>query len=240
MSDFAEAGLAVLYVLVIVGVLLSTTVTPTQAEYYKGLWRAEKQGRPSLSMWDDLSINRPFLVAVCSIVLISATLAWNRLRGSDSSIAGAVREGFPLAIANGVLVVAYFGLALQFFLLRFGRRGANYFSLFLFLAWVVPLVAGTIVVLAEFRGGGGPAQIIYAISPVAGIGLTSGAAAGSASGPDFRAVAAAAITPSLLFAFVFNGLVTAARRRVRRAVLAAAESIQAAEKAVAIGVDSDP
>ena len=87
LSDFAEAGLAVLYVLVIVGVLLSTTVTPTQAEYYKGLWRAQKQGRSSLSIWDDLSINRPFLVVVCALVLITATLAWNRLRGSDSSIA---------------------------------------------------------------------------------------------------------------------------------------------------------
>jgi hypothetical protein len=37
------------------------------------------------------------------------------------------------------------------------------------------------------------------------------------------AVAGAAITPSLLFAFVFNSLVTAARRRVQKGVLLAIE-----------------
>jgi hypothetical protein len=220
---------------VIVGILLATTVTPTQAEYYKGLWRAQKQGHPGLPFWDDLSTNRPWLAALCAVILITATLAWNRLRAADASINSAVREGLPLAIVHGVLVVAYFGLALQYFLLRFGRRGTNFLSLFLFLIWVVPLVAGTISVIADFRSEGGPAQVIYAISPIAGIGLASGAAAGGGAGPDFRAVAGAAITPSLLFTFVFNGLVTAARRRVRKAVLIAVE--KAGERAPA-GADS--
>jgi hypothetical protein len=227
LTDFAEAGVAILYVLVIVGILLTTTVTPTQAEYYKGLWRAQKQGRFGLPFWDDLSTNRPWLAALCAVILITATLAWNRLRGADVTISSAIREGFPLAIANGVLVVAYFGLALQYFLLRFGRRGTNILSLFLFLVWVVPLVAGTISVIAAFRNGG-LAQVIYAISPLAGIGLASGVAAGSASGPDFRVVACAAITPSLLFTFVFNGLVTAARRRVRKAVSIATDKARIA------------
>jgi hypothetical protein len=125
-----------------------------------------------------------------------------------------------LAIANGVIVVAYFGLGLQFFHLRFGRRGANYLSLFLFLVWVVPLIAGTIYALADFTGQQqGPALIIYAISPLAGLGLATGAAVGA--GINFMAVAGAAITPSLLFAFVFNGLVSAAGKRVQRAVLIA-------------------
>jgi hypothetical protein len=227
LTDFAEAGLAILYVLVLVGILLTTTVTPTQAECYKGLWRAQKQGRSGLPVWDDLSVNRPWLAALCAVILITATLVWNRLRGADASISSTIREGFPLAIANGVLVVAYFGLALQYFLLRFGRRGTSFLSLFLFLVWVVPLIAGTISVIADFRGHG-LAQVIYAISPLAGIGLASGVAAGGASGPDFRAVAGAAITPSLLFTFVFNGLVTAARRRVRKAALIAAEKAQTA------------
>jgi hypothetical protein len=222
LTEFSEAGIAILYVLVIVGLLLTATVSPTQAEYYKGLWRAQKLGRSSLSIWDDLSPSRPFLAALCAMILVSATLAWNRLRGADASVNSVVRESFPLAIANGVLVVAYFGLALQYFLLRFGRRGSSYLSLFLFMVWLVPLLAGTIFVIADFRGDGTPGQVIYAISPIAGLGLASGAAASSAS-TDFRAVAGAAITPSLLFAFVFNGLLTSAQRRVRKAVLIAAE-----------------
>jgi hypothetical protein len=238
LTDFAEAGLAILYVLVIVGILLTSTVTPTQAEYYKGLWRAQKLGRRGLPFWDDLAPNRPWLAALCTLILIVATLAWGRLSGAASSIQASVRDGFPLAIANGVLVVAYFGLALQYFLLRFGRRGTNFLSLFLFLIWVVPLVAGTIIVIADHRGDGGPAQMVYAISPIAGIGLSSGAAAGTGGGPDYRAVAGAAITPSLLFTFVFNGLVTAARRRVRKAVLIAAEKGRTAAEAVP--TDFDP
>ncbi len=133
-----------------------------------------------------------------------------------------VRQAYPLAIANGVIVLAYFGLALQFFLLRFGRRGPNYFSLFLFLVWVVPLIAGTICLLADWRGRGEwPALVINAISPVAGIALTAGTA--GTGGSDFLAVAGAAITPSLFFAFLFNSLMTAVRRRVHRAVLIATE-----------------
>ena len=74
-------------------------------------------------MWDDSPPIGPSS-AQLRVVLITATLAWNRLsRLADQR--PPVREGYPLAIANGVLVVAYFGLALQFFLLRFGRRGTN-------------------------------------------------------------------------------------------------------------------
>ena len=45
------------------------------------------------------------------------------------------------------------------------------------------------------------------------------------------AVEAAAITPSLLFTFVFNNLVTVARRRVQRAVLSGIEKTNATEMA---------
>ena len=42
-------------------------------------------------------------------------------------------------------------------------------------------------------------------------------------------VEAAAITPSLLYTFVFNNLVTVARRRVQKAVLAGIEKTKTAE-----------
>jgi hypothetical protein len=239
LTDVEYLAVVVLYVLAIVAILLTTAVTPSQAESYKGLWRAHKQGKASLALWDDLSLNRPFLAVVCAILLITATIAWNRLRGEYLGRNLVFREAFPLAIADGVVVVAYFGLALQFFQLRFGRRGTNYFSLFLFLVWVVPLIAGSIYVFADFRTQGGPSQVIYAISPVAGIGLATGMGAGGGQGSDFMAVAGAAITPSLLFAFVFNGLVSAARKRVQRAVRIAIEKSAAAGEVVTPDILTD-
>jgi hypothetical protein len=216
LTDFDAIAVLVLYLLVIIGILLTLTVTPTQAEYYKGIWRAVKQGRPRLSLWDDLSLNRPFLGVVCALVLVTATIAWRQLGGPGAGSSGPVKDAYPLAIANGVLVVAYFGLAHQFFQLRFGKRGSNYLALFLFLIWGVPLVVGTISLFANFMNSG-PSQILYALSPVAGLGLASGV--GEGAGTSLMGVEAAAITPSLLYTFVFNGLVTAARRRVQKAVL---------------------
>lgn len=229
LTDFEAIALLVLYLLVIFGILLTLTVTATQAEYYKALWRAAKQNRSRLSFWDDLSPNRPFLLVVCTIVLVTATIAWKRLGGPDIGGSGSSREAFPLAIANGVLVVAYFGLAHQFFQLRFGRRGSNFLALFLFVIWGVPLVVGTISLFANLMNSG-PAQIICALSPVAGLGLATGVAD---PGTSLMGVEAAAITPSLLYTFVFNNLVTMARRRVQKAVLVGIEKTKQAAGQVA-------
>ncbi len=64
-----------LYLLVIASLLLILLVTPTRAEYFKGLWRARKQGRGHLSWWEDLALNRVFLVIASAIVLATATAA---------------------------------------------------------------------------------------------------------------------------------------------------------------------
>ena len=63
----------VLYLLVLAALLLILLVTPTQAEYSKGLWRARKQGRSHLSWWEDLAINQVFVIIACAIVLAAAT-----------------------------------------------------------------------------------------------------------------------------------------------------------------------
>ena len=142
--DFADAAVAVLYVLVIVG---HPADHDGHAHRRPSTTRASggptSRAGPRLSWWDDLSLNRLFLVVVCA----------DRPDLGDPGLEPAVAAripssscrsgtGFPLAIANGVLVVAYFGLALQYFLLRFGRRGTNFLALFLFLTWVVPLAGG--------------------------------------------------------------------------------------------------
>jgi hypothetical protein len=224
--DLADAldllAIVALYIMVVVAILLSVMITPTQAEYSKGLWRAGKEGRSRLSLWDDLALNRTCLAVLGAIILITCTLVWNRFASAGALLPAPIRQGYPLAIANAVLAVASFGLAHQFFELRFGRRGLNLFALFLFLTWVVPLVVGTILLFASYMDPA-PAQIVFALSPIVGLGLSSG---GSGGGEHLMAIEAAAITPNLLFTFVFNGLVTASRRRVRRSVLLGIEKQQ--------------
>ncbi len=207
-----------LYLLVITALLSILMVTPNHAEYIKGLWRAQRQGRSHLPWWDDLSLNRVFLVITCAIVLATANVARSVVGDdpSDKFGAHAFPGNFPLAIAIGVLVVAYFGMALQYFLIRFGRRGVTYFALFLFLAWLVPLVTGTVLAMASMRGDvGAESQILFSLSPIPGIGMVA-----SATDLTSRAVIQGpAVTPALLFTFVFNSLLISARRRAYKAFL---------------------
>jgi len=220
-DEYEVLNVVTLYILVIAAILLVGMVTPTQAEYSRGLWRARKQGRSHLPPWDDLSLNRVFLVLASIIVLVTATIGWQASPVPALLVVAnpLFMSAFPLAIASGVLVVAYVGLALQFFQLRFGARGPMYFRLFLFLAWIVPLVAGTIVMTASMTlNGDYTSAIVYGLSPIAGLGLT---AYGPVVPDVAKRIQAAAITPTLLFTFVFNSLLIAARRRVYKAFVTA-------------------
>ncbi|WP_165222287.1 ABC transporter permease [Aquisphaera insulae] len=216
-SDFI--GLLILYVLVALGIFLTITVTPTQADHYKGLLRCLRKGEERPSWLADFALNRPFLVVICGIVLGSTTLVWQRSLSQTQIAYSGLRDGFPLAIANGVLVIAYFGLAYQYFLARFGRRGMTFLTLFVFMAWLLPLFLGTIIVASDYRAGS-QAQVVYALSPLAGIGLSAGTTTSFGVGPaeNFPWVAGAAITPTLLFTFVFNTLLSTAKKRFRKVV----------------------
>jgi hypothetical protein len=219
--------LGTLYVTVIAAVLLVLIVTPNQAEYVKGLWRARKLGRARLSAWHDLSLNRLFLAIACAIVLVTTTFAWSVVVPVTIPFYQSEMNGYPMAIATGVLVVAYFGLALQYFNLRFGARAKMYFGLFLFLAWLLPLIGGTIVSMASMYGRAEtPAQFVFSLSPVAGIGMS---AAGSTEMSVLRALQGAAIAPALGFTFVFNSLLIAAHRRVLRGFAALSEKPRTVE-----------
>jgi len=214
-----------LYVMVIIAILLTITVTPSRAEYQKGLWRARKAGRTHLPWWDDLALNRVSLFIACFLVLLSANIAWSQSGKEPRFVSNSMAAAIPLAIATGVLVVAYFGLALQFFLLRYGARAKIYFGLFLFIAWLVPLVAGTILAAATSpmvdEAG---SQALLSLSPVMGIGMIASATR-TRSVTAATVAQAAAITPPLFFAFLFNTLLIAARRRTHMAFQASAEQL---------------
>ncbi len=75
---------AVLYVLVVTSMIVIAMVTPNQAEYLKGLWRARRMGRATLPWSNDLSLNRTFLAIATAIVLATTTLAWSAPEGSPT------------------------------------------------------------------------------------------------------------------------------------------------------------
>jgi hypothetical protein len=205
--DAAEViVLVVLYGLVLVAMVLMPTITPDLGEYVKGVRRAERFGRRRPGLWDDASTNRAPLFAYAAIVALAATVAWEAIEGRGSG-----GSAYSQTIAIGVFVVAYVGLALQYFSLKFGKYGPTLLVLFLVVAWGVPLLVGGVMVAA--RTGPeeqGLPQVIMALSPVAGIALS--AQSQIETGRD--AVRMAALLPPITFAFVFNYLVVAIQRKI--------------------------
>jgi hypothetical protein len=210
-AQYLVVGL--LYGLVTLGSLLLLTVTPDSAEYLKGVRRAVRLGGRRPGAWSDAGINRQVVIVLCAIVLVGATVAWEVIEGRPDL----GRGHYSQTIAIGVLVVAYFGLALQFFELRAGRAGRTMMLLFLFLAWIVPLVVGVIGLAALENSN--IAQAILALSPICGIAMSAGAA--EAQVADVARFAA--LIPALGFTFVFNSLVVNTRRRIDRAVQKASD-----------------
>lgn len=212
--------LAILYILTTAACVLAATITPSAGEYAKGLRRAEKQGRSRVSYWNDFALNRVALTALCAIVLIGPSIVAARIR-PEAVPPGRPDVNLSLSIATGVLVVAYVGLAIQYFALAFPRRGSLYFGLFFFVTWVVPIVLGSIVIGAW---GGEPSkqvigQVLIAMSPATGVGL----AAGLGNTIAILPVRAGAFCPALVFMFLFNNLVSAARRKIEKEVHAPLE-----------------
>jgi hypothetical protein len=218
-EGYESYAVASLYLLAVPAILLTLMITPTQAEYAKSLYRAQKHGKMRLPWWDDLSVNWISLVIIAAVVLAAGTLAATVAAGPTGSWTEGHSNGpYPLALAAAVLTVVYFGLALQYFQLRHRGRSLMYFGLFIFVVWILPLLAGSIqsASLGSFSSREA-VEPIFALSPVAGIGMiyTSGAETLAYT------VQAAAITPILLFTFVFNYLVVGARRRVMKSVFTA-------------------
>jgi hypothetical protein len=219
-ADTDIAAMVLLYSLALAAIVLIQMVTPDRSEYLKGLVRALKQGRRHQPWWHDLALNPVFLGLASVILLAAPTIAAGGMDHQYSGSRSVRLTEFPLSIATAVLTVAYFGLALQYCQLQFGTRGKIFFGLFLFVVWLVPIVAGTIVSSASSGGNEGIARSVFALTPLIGISL-------SAVGGDARLVSdqsmvrSAAITPALLFFFVFQALLVGTRRKIHERVLLA-------------------
>ncbi len=212
--------LLVLYALIVGSIVLISAVTPGRDEFIKGVRKAAKEGRKYPSVWSDRGLNRIGLFCLCGVVLVASTVAWRTIERPISWASQNVPLSYSLPIAIGVLVVAYFGLALQFFQLRFGKRGSIFLALFLFAAWLLPLVCGTIAAasFSQRRTPDSPpdnwSPAIASLSPIFGIAVSSGA--GNISGLD--QARGAALMPALAFALLFNNLVTSTRRRIEKEI----------------------
>ena len=216
-------SLIVLYLLILAALMLTVTIAPDRGEYLKGLRRAQQRGRQLPSPWSDAGIIRLPLFILCGIVFL-ATMLMLRVSVSDPRVAA---RG-SLAIALGVFVVAYFGLAFQFLLLRIPKAATSVMSLFLFVVWLVPMLIGSISAAA----GVSPAlfQSILATSPVMGISLSSGLI----DVPVAESVRLAALMPAIALAVVFNFLLVGTRRKIDLLVRSAMEKNDASKRAAAI------
>lgn len=212
--------LLVLYLLIVGSIILIVAVTPNLDEFSKGIRKAAKEGQKYPSAWSDRGLNRIALFCLCGVVLVAPTVVWKAIERPVSWGGQVETISYSLPIAIGVLVVAYFGLSLQFFQLRFGKRGTVFFSLFLFVAWLLPLALGAIsaAAFAQRRTpDSGPdawSLTITSLSPIFGIAVSSGVG----SMPGLDQAKGAALLPALIFALLFNNLVTSTRRRVEKSI----------------------
>jgi hypothetical protein len=199
-----EVVLVVLYFLVVAGIILAATITPDQTEYVRAVRRALRFGRHRPSAWEDPGANRLALFGICAMVLIGATLSWELIAGRTQGNASVYSQ----TIAVGVFVVAYVGLGLQFFQFRLAKSGSAVMAMFLFLAWLVPLLLGSI------SFGVGTNQELYravlCATPITGIAMSSG----MIEGTEPQAYKLIALAPAVFFAFLFNYLLVATQRRI--------------------------
>ncbi|AGA28763.1 hypothetical protein [Singulisphaera acidiphila] len=232
---------ASVYVLSLMAMVLSIAITPDAGEYVKGLRRAAHQGQRRISPWSDAGSNRLALFALCALVMVGATTVVHVVgRQQIPDVANAYWVNNPSYIGNkvmtdeawlasrqallsrpiaiGVLTVAYFGLGLQCFSLRTRSSGLVLMTLFLFIAWLVPLLVGAMLGIARSNQTRNVA--IFALSPLPGIALSSGM--GKFPGAD--TVQLAALAPSITFAFLFNYLLVITQRKIDRRLLATEKS----------------
>ncbi|QDV34559.1 hypothetical protein [Tautonia plasticadhaerens] len=210
--DFLVVSL--LYALVFVAILLAVTVTPDRSEYIKGLRRAIRMGRKRPSPWADPGANRLSLFVLCAVVLLGTTVAWEVVEGRERGGPSAYSQ----TIAIGVLTIAYVGLGLQAAQLYMRKHGHTLFALFLFFAWIVPLVIAGGLAAGQFDPQASLTSA--ALSPLAGIMISTGLMedAGPAFEVGFGPPRVAAVGSALTFTFLFHFLLDVVQRRLDRAV----------------------
>jgi hypothetical protein len=232
----AMISIATVYALSVAAMMLSVTITPDAGEYIRGVLRAEHAGRRRPSPWSDAGSNRIAVFAMGALVLLG-TLAvvqfigwpdnpanrtwkfnpngaseWISEPRNPAALQAQLSRLTSLPIAIGVLTVAAVGLGCQYFLMRARRTGLMLMGLFLFLTWLVPLLAGAIVGVTSGQTGTGLA--VASLSPIFGVAFSSNLG----QPPNYEMIRLAALAPPITYAFVFNYLLVVVQRRLDRMV----------------------
>jgi hypothetical protein len=236
--------LATVYLLSIAAIILAVTTTPDAGEYVKGLRRALREGKKRASPWSDGGSSRLALFLLCALLLGGTTTVVNvvgrptmhdsftsgtphymsSVLGSDEAWLTSRRALLSRPIAVGVLTAAYIGLAFQYFSLRTRSSGLTLLALLVFAAWLLPLIAGAIIALGPRAEE--TALVVVALSPILGIGLSTGLG----QMPRADSVQLAAIAPPVTLAFLFNYLLVITQRKLDR-LMHAQEKEKEKEKA---------
>jgi hypothetical protein len=221
-ADDPVPTLLPVYMLAAFACVLMMTITPNLGEFTKGARRAEREGRRSIRWTSDMGLNRTAVFILSAFVLIVPTTAWYFIEAAvpfQAQVWQSEAPNYSISIATAVLTVAYFGLALQFFLLMAPKRGTSLMGMFILAIWILPLVFGSILSVSgaasEFS------SFVVSLSPVVGIAKSSNVVWQSGT----TALQGAALCPALVFALLFNNAVTWARRR-------AIDQIHRSQKAV--------
>jgi hypothetical protein len=216
-TPFLVVGL--LYGFVIAGVLLCGTITPNRGDYVKGIRRARRQGKRRAPILADAAANTWGVFGVAAWVAVGATIAWEAIEGvqAGGNIGGPAlqlgRSAYSQTIAVGVFTVAYYGFGRQYFQLKFAKRGTAYFRLFLFLAWVLPMLIAFAVLVATRNDKA--FQTIMSVSPWVGMVLSVNTGP-NVVGADAQLVRFLALVPSVFFAFGFHFLLSNQQRKIDR------------------------
>ncbi len=158
-------ALGMAYFFATVAIVLTNTVTPPSGDVVKGIQRARKLSDSRVPAWSDLSSNKLIVAAFAGITAATLSVA---LIAAPQPVAAAMFQlnafrPWP-CVAVAVLAILTYGFASQYFALAFGKRAKAYFILFLFFAWMSPIILGFIIE-TEIKEG----IYLAAMSPIAGI-----------------------------------------------------------------------
>jgi hypothetical protein len=190
------AGLIVIYFLVLTALLLGWVVTPSAGEFAKGVRRARKLGLPASPLWSDWAANWCPLGLFCGFSVIAGL--WAGAPEAMAGIGGLTLNHLLAPLMVGVATIMCFGCAKQYFVLRFRKAGLTYFGLFLFLAWIMPVVVGLLLEASRdafVSKASHLPQTITALSPAVGIAY--------AGQPNTMAETIASLVVATLLALIF-------------------------------------
>jgi hypothetical protein len=198
------------YFLTLFAIILSNTVTPSLGDLAKGVQRARKLSGLRVPVWSDLSSNK---LAVWGLAfLLTATVAVGIVHSQQKPQLDDFAPWPSLLV--GCLSLLTYGFASQYFAISFGNRAKSFFVLFIFFAWIVPIIIGMLARASQIREG----DYFLALSPI--IGVLAAGDADFAIGLDQTVVIVASVGPVSICAVLFFFMLIAEERRLRDKVVA--------------------